>query len=286
MAEGLWRRLGKVVADWRGLSFEKRVATFWGPLTVGLILLAGSRVLSSTDTTSAGMPERTTTTDEAATQENPDQATPLPNAPDVVDLEVVDATVQGTYSSLDGAGATESSAQIPVDAVQITVRNASNQVSVVHDVELRILKQGQMRFCREAGGYLPVSASYEVSIPATAEEGTVVPVALSQEIAPQTADRFQITLGPDERSSSAKLYWLEVSLRRNGEPELMIAGTAVVATPHLFDFYVDEANYEIGPSCAIENAQTITAFARLRGARSPSFTTVATRAESVVAGGK
>jgi hypothetical protein len=169
------------------------------------------------------------------------------------ELEIVDLAVTGGQLQSESPAAAKRAVE-NTQALDITVRNAGELVSVMTAIGFRILDAGFLQIC-QAGGGLEPSESYDVQLPATAEiegdqvvaspdevEGKLVEDKLSQEIRPGQADRFLVRLdvAEPERQLGSHLYQLEVVLYHDGDPEPTSAGNVLVSVPFLpnpFNFW-------------------------------------------------
>lgn len=234
--------MARWTAEWKELSFEKKLALVGAPLLVAVVV---GLVISPLSTLLA---DRTTTR-----------------------LEVVDLAV------LDSPAGGEDRQYVPPQ-VEVLVRNTGDLVSVVSRATFEVMDYGILEIC-QAGGVLDLSAAYAVVLPTGDEAvGERVPVDVRQEIRVGEADRFGFELTvPEERINdyAVHLYRLGVRLERDGGRGLE-AGMAVVSVPRAVDrWYFDEDAAAYGEdvaACYARNAATYERFARLDGTRSASMT--------------
>lgn len=86
---------------------------------------------------------------------------------------------------------TDAEPSMPV--LDITIRNAGDTVAVITSARVRTVSRWWIGPTWIAPASLPVSHTYNVSVPAL--NGEALTTSLSQELRPQTADRFRLILG-------------------------------------------------------------------------------------------
>lgn len=143
-------------------------------------------------------------------------------------LEVVALVVEeGQYLADEGT--------FKPPAIQLSVRNIGQQVSVVTGVRLQVLDYAYLPFCQSGGGELLVSGTYDLLLPEDPEVNHAAFVDVAQSIEPNGADRFQVRVQAplDMVPEGTYRYRLRVSLLRDGESDPLEAGVAVIESPLL-----------------------------------------------------
>jgi hypothetical protein len=234
--------------QWREISLEKKLAMFVAPVVVAVVTaVVVPQVLDLTGGDDGGGGSTTAT-----------------GARDEV-LEVVDL---GATSDPDPP------------AVDVSVRNIGDTVSVVTGVVLRVRDFELIGPCVQ-GAALEPSAAYDVELPADPEKGDRVDARLSQQIPAGTADRFLLRMQVPQLKAAqgSRLYALDVALQHDGVAEALHAGTAIVAVPHLpsesfFPGNLPEGAEEIPGSsdCAEKNLADYERFLELDAVRPPEMT--------------
>lgn len=148
------------------------------------------------------------------------------------DLDLLDLSVLGgEVPSFDAEGEMQEG---EFQSIDITVRNVGDTVAVLTGLELVIQDHALIEFC-EAGSGLEPSVQYDVEMPTDPQVGDMVPVKISQQLAPDTADRFTVRLSvpPPEEQNGMRLYLLDVLLEHDDAQRPLRAGRVVVAVPYL-----------------------------------------------------
>ncbi len=146
-----------------------------------------------------------------------------------------------------------------------------------------------MRFCQATGDYSAITATYDLEFPFEAPVGTSLRRQVSQEVPPNSTDRFQVTVGTSSEANAegttvvlSQLYVVRVKLWHDGAPQPIDAGLALVVDPLLYPFYFDPKQFEVG-KCARENARTILALAKSGVAYSPQVGRIKQKAQALLA---
>ncbi len=166
-------------------------------------------------------------------------------------------------------------------AVEVSVHNAGDTVSVIRAIEVEVLAYERLRICEAGGGVVP-SASYDVLLPVRDPVGERVRVDERFEVVPQRADAFTLALAVPEAAvhDGTHVYRLRVRLEHSGGDEPVDAGVAVVPVPSLPDaFGVSGEGATYGGDVGRCYAETADAFARVLtwdGARPPGLDGAAT----------
>jgi hypothetical protein len=141
-------------------------------------------------------------------------------------------SVQARYDSRETAG------------IVITLRNPGNGVSVINRARVTVDRYAgfQEEGCIPGAGPIPISANYRAELPAGA--GHSVDVALSQQVAGNSADRIAIGFrGPagfvdSDGTGASRLYALSVELFHDGASAPVDAGKALLAVPFPAYFFL------------------------------------------------
>jgi len=215
------RERGGLRAKWAGLSFEAKVSAFVAPLLVFAVTFTAERLLGDRGG------DETTETPEGSSGSG--------------GLEVV------ALRASEGGTA---------GAIELVVRNTGESVSVITEAALTVrdvLHPAVIAGCEppsdESGpepsggsfatnqGFVDVSGSYAVSIPAGDVIGGPLSVAVNQDIAPEDADRFAFAIGIEEdeaSGSSPAVYLVDVAIDHDGGDEPLHAGSVLFGVP-VFD---------------------------------------------------
>jgi hypothetical protein len=181
---------------WASISFEKKVGMFVAPVFISVVTgILIPMVLGGGSPSSGTKPSSKTA------------------------LEVVDLEADNTPEE--------------VPRIEVTVRNSGNLISIVTRLDVRIRRHRVMEACFHTTGRLSISGTYDLTLPLEDGEGKLVPVKVSQQVSPNTADRFAftITTSPMVRSGVFHLYQLDVALYHDAEVEPIEAGSLVIAMP-------------------------------------------------------
>jgi hypothetical protein len=196
-----------LVQRWRELSFEKKLAGVIVPVLVTAIsvtvpILAGGSGSKETPVAAASPPAHT------------------------AKLQVLDLAVSG-----GNPGVLLRDRPTP-SKIDLTVRNAGSLVSVLTRLGLRVRATGFVAIC-QAGGGLEPSKNYDVLLPPRAHIGQLIRYKLSQQVAPNNADRFTVRVDVPEpaRQLGTYLYQLDVLLFHDQARAPVKAGTVIVAAP-------------------------------------------------------
>jgi hypothetical protein len=245
---------GNYRQQWRELAIEKKLSIVVVPVLIAAI--------------SVGIPL-------LAQGGGSDPPAPSPTAATAA-LQVVDLAVTGGDVSKPGG-------YDNTQAIDLTVRNTGDVVSVVTRARLVVRDTGMLTIC-QAGGGLGPSETYDVQLPADAAKGETVDAKVSQQIQPGAADRFDIRLDvPEpERQTGFWLYQLDVLLSHDGAPKPLQAGTVLVSAPYLpapgvfWSGTENKESYEGAGSaevkrCLQDNEATLERMLAVDGERSPQM---------------
>jgi len=138
-------------------------------------------------------------------------------------LALVRATVQRTGTEPD----------LPV--LELTVRNKGQEVLVITRAKVTVLSRWRIGPTWIEPLVTPVSQEYDVGVPAAPGESATT--QLTQELRPQTADRFRLTLYPLPHETAWDppfglfVFLLQVELQYNEAPELLQIPTLYTHIP-------------------------------------------------------
>jgi hypothetical protein len=197
-AIGVTTRRKSLLARWAERPFEQKIAVVAGVL-VPLVVGVAVPLMLARDGKPWSSPTRL----------------------EVVSLVVRDGSVAGKPSEAAG--------------IEVTVRNIGSLVSVIKRVELRVRDFLLIKPCGVHGAPLRISARYQAQLPAYDAAGRTVVVDVSQQLRPNEADRFAVSLGPPRGrtigSLEQRVYALDVTLYHDAERRPLKAGAAVLAMP-------------------------------------------------------
>lgn len=168
------------------------------------------------------------------------------------------------------------------DQVYFSLRNIGNQLAIITGVKLQVQQYAQLYECYSAGS-LATTGWSSVNLPTDPAPGTLVTVPVSQQMAPDSADKFEVSLHVPKTALGLNVYRLHVWVLYDQQVPLS-AGYLVVSLPQqpqdggYFWSRTDQANPSIlqpfAPSvkvlsqCLIKNSTRLHAIVSLSGARS------------------
>jgi hypothetical protein len=157
-------------------------------------------------------------------------------------------------------------------AIEVTLRNTGGLVSVIKRVELRVRDFLLIKSCGPHGAPLDISARYQAQLPAYDAAGRTVIVDVSQQLRPNEADRFALSLGPPQGTTIGSLeqrvYALEVALYHDAESRPLKVGMAILAMPlpsYGLSFHPRTKDDE---ACVVSNLSGLRRLLEIDGARS------------------
>jgi hypothetical protein len=246
-----------VLREWRELSFEKKLGLVVVPL-LGTVIGVTVPILASGHGSS-----------------KPSEATAPTENLQVVDLAVSGGEPHGPIGP-----------PLKPPTIDLTVRNVGQVVSIVKRIGFRVRATGFVKIC-QAGGGLEPSKNYNILLPPHARSGELLMYKVSQQIAPNAADRFTIRFDIPEpdRQLGYYMYQLDVLLFHDQAKRPVPAGTVVISAPFLPTGDVfwsgvpanQRASYEIPGSaevkaCLVANEATYKRMLSIDGERSPLMT--------------
>jgi hypothetical protein len=138
--------------EWRGVSFEKKLTLFVAPIFVAV---------------TSGLLLRSLTNDSGA---------PVASVPKGVMLQVLKVAVDG----VEGTGDTP--------AIDITIKNTGSTIGVITGATLTVRDFARTE-AYVMGETLGSSATYGLMLPPDPRSGEIIDVSVSQQLAPNSADR-------------------------------------------------------------------------------------------------
>jgi hypothetical protein len=194
--------------------------------------------------------------------------------------------------------------KIEIDSVQIQppsqyptplkitfqIRNTGNQLAVIHQASLRVLEFESLPICLSQGE-LPITGQYKADMPASTSPGTVISIPISQQIGPDSADSFALSIrGPFPKNVTISVYRVDMSLFYDN------VSTPVDAGPTIFSLPLDPNNQWVWTRedqatrggdietmgfafpqvsrCLIENSNNLEKILHLSGERSTSLAAI------------
>lgn len=125
----------------------------------------------------------------------------------------------------------EKSGSLPafLDQAYFSLRNTGNQLAIITGVKLEVEKFAQLPECYSAGS-LGTTGWSSVSLPADPNRGAVVTVPESQQIAPDSADKFEVSLHIAKAARGLQVYRLQAWVLYDNQVPLN-AGDLIVSLP-------------------------------------------------------
>jgi hypothetical protein len=184
--------------------------------------------------------------------------------------------------------------QIPARPVKIDfeIRNTGNQLAIIRAVRITVQQFTALPVCFSAGA-LVSTGTYHASLPKNPLPGARVNIPTAQQVAPDAADRFDITLGlPATRLADPHIYIYRVAMGllydNSGLPAN--AGKAVIALPIApYDSYFWTKQFAAHPSsippvisppippvsrCLVNNSRKLQPILAMSGVRPAELTAV------------
>jgi hypothetical protein len=192
------------------LSLEKKLSIFFVPVFAAVVGTLVPRFLSGE---SAAPPPATVTEqhDEAPSE-----------SLQILDLDVLNSRDESLGY---GVGA----------ELRINVRNAGNLVSVIHAGEFDVSEFEEVELCLPPEGELPVSGTYDLTLPSVDGAGQSFEVDVQQQIPAGEPDSFSFKAHLDDEyeptNGDSRLYVLDAFLRHDVEESRVDAGSALLALP-------------------------------------------------------
>lgn len=116
--------------------------------------------------------------------------------------------------------------------VEVLLHNTGNSLSVVRALLVKVRGVAQLTRCFSAGA-IPLSGTYDVTLPETPKLNETVEAPLHEELAADQPDRFRLSIGTPGQStlSNIDLLQLELSLLHDSSTVPVKLGTVLIAAP-------------------------------------------------------
>jgi hypothetical protein len=169
--------------------------------------------------------------------------------------------------------------------INFQLRNTGSQLAVITAVDLHVEEFLKLPICGSQG-YLPVSHHYPANMPLSTAPGKVVRIPISEQVGPDAADRFEISLRlPPSRSvqmnAAIRLYRVRVGLIYDNLATPVEAGVVIVSLPlepniqyawtrslqkrHGSQLYFYAAEFQRLNRCMVANSKKLAALLSLPG---------------------
>lgn len=186
------------------------------------------------------------------------------------------------------------SVQVPARPVQIDfeIRNTGNQLAIITAARVTVQQFAAMPVCFSAGA-LVSTGTYHAFLPTNPSPGTSIDIPTAQQISPDAADRFDITLGlPATKYTDTNIYIyrLRIGLLYDNSSAPADAGEAVIALPIApYGDYFWTKQYAAHPTstpivlggripavsrCLVNNSRKLNDILAMTGARPAELTAV------------
>jgi hypothetical protein len=118
------------------------------------------------------------------------------------------------------------------DKVYFQLRNTGSQLAIIRAVGIRVEYFARIPVCLTQGN-LPTTGHYAANLSLHPKLGSVINVPVSQQVPPDSADRFELALRiPPDPDESIYLYRLRLSLFYDNLKTPVDAGQVVVSMPY------------------------------------------------------
>jgi hypothetical protein len=235
------------------LSLEKKLSIFFVPVFAAVVGTLVPRFLGGE---SAPPPPATVTEDrEDAPSEN---------------LQILDLDALNSRDKSLSYGATA--------GLTINVRNAGDLVSVIHAAEFDVVEFQEVELCYPPEGELPISGTYELTLPSVDGSGQSFEVDVQQQIPAGAPDSFSFDVRLDDEytpvNGDSRLYLLHASLRHDVAESPVDAGSALLALPFpgvsqfVYPASGSQGGFVFDPECPTRNLARLQSFLALDGERS------------------
>jgi hypothetical protein len=185
-------------------------------------------------------------------------------------------------------------AKVYPDPVKLTfeIRNTGSQLAIIRGVGLRFLQFASLPVCLSQGD-LSVTGNYSADVPSNPIIGTTIDVPTSQQVGPDAADEFQVSLrgNPLPNSETVGVYRVEAGLLYDNEAAPIDASDLFFSLPFEPNnsqyvwtraeqsthgnsmWYMGNVLPEIS-QCMINNSKRLDPLLNLPGQRSTSLTSL------------
>jgi hypothetical protein len=168
------------------------------------------------------------------------------------------------------------------DEVYFSLRNIGDQLAIITGVKLQVQQFAQVNECFSAGS-LATTGWSSVNLPTDPAPGTVATVPVSQQMAPDTADKFEVSLHVPKWARGLQVYrfhvwvlydqqvplnagYLVVSLPEEPQDGGYFWSRSLQANPDYLKPFA--SNVKVLSQCLINNSDSLHAIVSLSGARS------------------
>jgi hypothetical protein len=117
-----------------------------------------------------------------------------------------------------------------VDQVYFSLRNTGNQLAVITGLRLEVQRFLSLKECFSSGSLLTTGWS-QASLPVDPKLGTVVTVPQSQQLTPDSADKFEVSLHVNTVIRGLQIYRLHAWVLYDKQATPVNAGYLVVSLP-------------------------------------------------------
>lgn len=114
--------------------------------------------------------------------------------------------------------------------VDVQLFNSGGSPVLITEIEAKFVYAELLIACPPAGGALGITGLYDVRVPTDINVPRVVTVQKPFQVAPNSYDRFAITLGPDA-STRSWIYTVELSAKTFDSAESISLGTVTLISP-------------------------------------------------------
>jgi hypothetical protein len=168
--------------------------------------------------------------------------------------------------------------------LDLKLRNIGNQLAIITGVQLHILQFATLRHCEEQGDLTP-TGKYHANMPMRAKIGDSIDVPISQQVAPDAADRFKVLLRlPADFPGTVYSYRVRLDLRYDNSAIQRGISDAIVFLPFVprSDYFWTHQDATVGnpfpflgdgapgvSKCLINNAKALRSLLSLSGIRAP-----------------
>lgn len=191
-------------------------------LVVGGVVTLGANIFTAKLT--AGTSAPTTAQPEASKSDAPTSGSTVPSPTPSPKIEVVDTTIT--------VPETVDPKKLPY--LDIKLRNVGDQVAVIKSLTFEVRRFAKLQHCLSEGD-LQVSSRYGVLMPTHPDTGDRIRVPISQELEPNTADRFQVKFRlPSSAYVDESLYFYVLRTRMthdSGSDDRVDVGDIIVTLP-------------------------------------------------------
>lgn len=116
--------------------------------------------------------------------------------------------------------------------IEVTLHNTGTGLAVLESATIAVRRVAALKQCFSSG-VIPLGGTYTVPLPANPRAGEVIQAPLHEQVAANTADRFQLSLGtPDKNTASTiNLLQLDVAIAHDRSSRPIRLGSVLIAAP-------------------------------------------------------